>query len=186
MIDPVSDRYLMPSWLLAISGAAYAASTLRSWRWIAVLLVVAFPLGGLVNAIGIRHVGSANDAAGLPRPPALDGVIAVLRDVGVTHGFASHRHANILTVRSGAALDLCDVRFKPEPVPARWLDAESCFDPARLANGFFVLLAPDERDAEHVDAVTASLGVPSDVREADGYAIWLYRSGSASLGWLAR
>jgi hypothetical protein len=186
MVDPVSDRYLMPSWLLALAGAVFAASTSRSWRWIAVLLVLAFPLGGLVNALGIRHASSATDAAGLPRPPALGGVIAALRDLGVTRGFASHRYANVATVRSGAALELCDVRFKPEPMPARWLDAEACFDPARLANGFFVLLAPDERDGPHVAAITASIGVPSEVHEVDGYAIWLYRSGSASLAWLAR
>ena len=186
MVDPVSDRYLMPSWLLALAGAAFAASILPSWRWIAVLLVVAFPLGGLVNALGIRHAGSATDAAGLPRPPALDGVIAALRDLGVARGFASHRYANVLTVRSGASLDLCDVRFKPEPVPARWLDAEACFDPARLREGFFVLLAPDERDAAHAAAITASIGTPSGMREVDGYAIWVYQSDSASLTWLAR
>ena len=186
MVDPVGARYLMPSWLLALSGAVLAARALPSWRWIAVLLVIAFPVGGLLNAIGIRDAGSATDAAGLPEPPALDRVIAALRDGGLTHGFATHRYANVAVVRSGAALGLCDVRLQPEPAPARWLNASACFDPARYANGFFVLLAPDERDAAHASALTATIGVPTEVREADGYAVWLYRSGGGDTGWLAR
>lgn len=186
MVDAVSDRYLMPSWLLAVSGAVLAARALPSWRWMAVLLAIAFPLGGVLNAIGIRHAGSATDAAGLPRPPALDGVIAALRDTGVTRGFATHRQANVVIVRSEAALELCDLHFQPEPAPARWLNASTCFDPALYANGFFVLLAPDERDAAHTSALMATIGTPSEMREADGYAIWLYRSGRANLAWLAR
>ena len=186
MVDPVGDRYLVPSWLLAISGSVLAARTLRSWRPIALLLVIAFPLGGLLNAIGIRDAGSANDAAGLPRPPSIDGAIAALRDSGLTRGFATHRHANVATVLSGGDLELCDVHLQPQPTPARWLDAATCFDSARYANGFFVLLAPDERDAAHADVLSATIGAPSEVREADGYAIWIYRSGSANLAWLAR
>jgi len=151
-----------------------------------VLLVVAFPLGGALNAIGIEHGGSAADAAGLPRPPPVDGAIAALRETGLTRGFATHRHAGVATVRSGGELELCDVRLQPELAPARWLDAATCFDPARYRDGFFVLLGPDERDAAQANAISAAIGTPSDVREADGYAIWLYRSGSASLGWLAR
>jgi len=186
MVDPVSDRYLMPSWLLAISGAVIAARTLVTWRWIAVLLVIAFPLGGVLNAIGIRDAGSATDAAGLPRPPAMDGVIAVLRETGLARGFATHRYANVATVRSEGAVELCDMHLQPTPAPARWLDAAPCFDPARYANGFFVLLAPGERDTAHASALTATIGVPDEVREADGYAIWLYRGASADLAWLAR
>jgi hypothetical protein len=180
MTDPVSDRYLMPSWLLATSGAAVAARALPSWRWIAVLLVIAFPLGGFLNAIGIREAGSATDAAGLPRPPVIDGAIAVLRETGIARGFATHRYANVATVRSEGALELCDVHLRPAPAPARWLDAAPCFDAARYADGFFVLLAPDERDAARM------LAAPSEVREADGYTILLYRAGSGDPGWLAR
>ncbi|HVT32382.1 MAG TPA: hypothetical protein VHE32_07035, partial [Rhodanobacteraceae bacterium] len=150
------------------------------------LLVIAFPLGGLLNAIGIARAGSATDAAGLPRPPSLDGVVAALRDTGLSRGFASHRQAGVVTVRSGGDLDLCDLRFRPRPVPARWQDAATCFDPARYANGFFVLLAPDERDAAHARALAATIGTPRDVREVDGYAIWLYPGGSGKLDWLAR
>jgi len=186
MVDPVGDRYLIPSWLLAVSGAAIAARALPAWRWIAVLLVIAFPVGGVLNVIGIRTAGSAMDAAGLPRPPTLDGVIAALHDTGVARGFATHRYANVATVRSGGALQLCDVHLQPEPVPARWLDAATCFDPARYASGFFVLLAPDERDVAHTSALKATIGAPDDVRETDGYAIWLYRGGNGDLGWLDR
>ena len=186
MVDTVGDRYLMPPWLLCIAGIALGAPALPQWRWIAVLLVVAFPLGGLLNAIGIEGAGSPADAAGLPRPPSLDGAIAALRETGLTRGFATHRHAGVATVRSAGELELCDVRLQPELAPARWLDAATCFDPTRYADGFFVLLAPDERDAAQANAISAAIGTPSDVREADGYAIWLYRSGSASLGWLAR
>jgi hypothetical protein len=78
------------------------------------------------------------------------------------------------------------VHFAPKFEPLRWVDAETCFDPARYANGFFVLLAPDERDAAHTDALTATIGAPAEVREADGYAIWIYRSASGNLAWLAR
>jgi hypothetical protein len=186
MVDPVGDRYLIPSWLLAISGAVLAARSLPAWRWIAVLAVIAFALGGVLNAVGIRNAGSATDAAGLPQPPVLDGVIAALRGSGLSRGFATHRYASVATVRSDAALELCDVHLKPEPEPARWIDAESCFDRARYASGFFVLLAPGERDAAHASALTATIGVPDEVREADGYAIWLYRGASADLAWLAR
>jgi hypothetical protein len=186
MVDPVSDRYLMPSWLLAVSGTVFATRSLASWRSIAFLLVVAFPLGGLLNAIGIARAGSASDAAGLPRPPSLDGVVAALRDAGLARGFASHRAAGVVTVRSGGDLDLCEVRFRPQPVPARWQTAETCFDPERYASGFFMLLSPGERDAAHERALAATVGNPSDVREADGYAIWLYRGASGKLDWLAR
>jgi hypothetical protein len=186
MVDPVSDRYLIPTWMLTLSGAVLAARSLASWRWIALLLVVAFPLGGLLNAIGIARAGSATDAAGLPRPPSLDGVVAALRDAGFSRGFASHRHAGVVGVRSGAQIEMCDVLWQPQPVPARWQTAETYFDPARYANGFFMLLAPDERDAAHERALTAAIGIPGDVREADGYAIWLYPRGSGKLDWLAR
>lgn len=186
MVDPVGDRYLIPSWLLAVSGAALAARALPAWHWIAALLVIAFPLGGLFNAIGIRDAGSATDAAGLPEPPALDKVLAALRDAGLARGFATHRYANVALVRSGAALELCDVRLQPEPAPARWLNASACFDSARYANGFFVLLAPEERDAAHARALTSTIGTPTEVREVDGYAVWLYRGGSGATGWLAR
>ena len=101
-------------------------------------------------------------------------------------GFATHRYANVATVRSGAALEFCDVHVLPRLEPARWLDPASCFEASRYSGGFFVLLAPDERDAAHADALGATLGAPSEVREADGYAIWLYRGGSGDLGWLAR
>jgi hypothetical protein len=185
-VDPVGDRYLMPPWLLAISGAVLAASTLRAWRPIALLLVIAFPLGGVLNAVGIRDADSATDAANLPRPPSIDGAIAVLRDSGLTRGFATHRYANVATVRSGGELELCDVHLQPQPVPARWLNAATCFDPARYANGFFVLLAPDERDAMHASALRAAIGTPSAVREADGYAVWMFRNAGANLAWLAR
>lgn len=186
MVDPFGDRYLMAPWLLAVSGAVVAARALPQWRWIAVLLVIAFPLGGVLNAIGIRNAGSATDAAGLPRPPDVDGVVAALREAGIAHGFATHRYAGVATVRSGDAVEVCDVRFVPAPAPARWLDAATCFDPARYVNGFFVLLAPDERDAMHTSALAAAIGAPAEVREADGYAIWLYRGGNGNLGWLAR
>jgi hypothetical protein len=186
MVDPVGDRYLLPPWLLATSGAVLAARTLRLWRPIALLLVIAFPLGGVLNAIGIRDAGSATDAAGLPRPPSINGAIAALHDSGLTRGFATHRQANVATVLSGGELELCDVHLQPQLAPARWLNAAPCFDPARYAKGFFVLIAPDERDAAHTDALSATIGTPSEVREADGYAIWLYRNGSANFAWLAR
>jgi hypothetical protein len=186
MVDPVSDRYLMPPWLLAVSGAVFAVRPLAARRWIALLLVIAFVLGGWLNAVGIARAGSAMDAAGLPRPPPLDGVVAALRDTGLVRGFASHRSAGVVTVRSGGALDLCELRFRAQPVPARWQTAETCFDPARYASGFFVLLAPDERDAARVRALAATIGTPDGIREAGGYAIWLYPGASGKLDWLAR
>ena len=89
-------------------------------------------------------------------------------------------------MRSGAAIEACDLTLEPQLAPARWLDAETCFDPARYTDGFFVLLAPDERDAAHANALASKIGTPNEVREAGGYAIWLYRSGSGALAWLAR
>jgi len=109
-----------------------------------------------------------------------------LRETGLARGFATHRYANVATVRSEGAVELCDVHLQPTPAPARWLDAAPCFDPARYANGFFMLLAPDERDAANTGALSATLGAPDDVRDADGYAIWVYHAGNGDLAWLAR
>ncbi|HEY6893434.1 MAG TPA: hypothetical protein VI258_04650, partial [Rhodanobacteraceae bacterium] len=80
----------------------------------------------------------------------------------------------------------CDVHLQPTPAPARWLNAAPCFDPARYANGFFVLLASEERDAARAARLTATIGVPSEVREAGGYEIWTYLPGASDLAWLTR
>jgi hypothetical protein len=186
MVDPVSDRYLIPAWHLALVGFVVAVRAAPRWRWIAVLLIVAFPLGGVLNAIGIQRAGSAADAAGLPRPPSLDGVVATLYAGGFSRGFATHRYANAMTVRSDARIEACDILFDPQLRPARWLNAKTCTDPAIYADGFFVLLAPDERNESHGNTLRATIGAPSTVIDVEGYSIWAYRKESATLDWLSR
>jgi len=185
MVDPVSDRYLIPAWHLALVGFVVAVRAMPRWRWIAILFVVAFPLGGVFNAIGILRAGSS-DAAGLPRPPPLDGVLAKLYDGGFVRGFATHRYANAMTVRSEARIEACDILFDPQLRPARWLNTKTCTDPTIYVDGFFVLLAPDEQNKAHANAVRATIGEPSTVIDVDGYSIWAYRKESATLDWLSR
>jgi len=186
MVDPVSGRYLIPAWHLALVGFVVAVRATPRWRWIAILLVVAFPLGGVFNAIGIQRAGSSDDAAGLPRPPSLDGVLAKLYDSGFVRGFATHRYANAMTVRSDAHIEACDILFEPQLRPARWVNTKACADPAIYANGFFVLLAADERNESHANTLRAVIGEPSTVIDVEGYSIWAYRKESATLDWLSR
>ena len=186
MVDPIGDRYLIPAWHLALASAVVAARPIAHWRWIALLFVIAFALGGVFNAVGIQRSASAIDAAGLPRPPGLDAVIDAMRRTGLVRGFATHRYANATTVRSRGELQLCDVLLAKGISPARWINQTSCFDPARYAGGFFVLLAADEKDPARLAALQSTIGQPRDVMDVDGYSIWTYPAGSGDLAWLSR
>ena len=186
LVDAFGDRYLIPAWHIALVGMIVCASASAHWRSIAVAIAIAFVLGGVLNAIGIQSAHSASDRAGLPRPPPLDGVVATLRDRGYVRGFATHRYAGATVLRSDGQIEACDIAFAPELRPFRWLNAKSCFDRARYADGFFVLLAPDESDDAHRTILSESIGTPDIVADVDGYSIWMYAKGSANLDWLAR
>ncbi|MFI4970613.1 MAG: hypothetical protein ACHP7D_10440 [Lysobacterales bacterium] len=187
MVDAVSARYLIPVWMLALVVlAAACVRNIATWPWLAGLLTLAFPLGGLVNAMNIRNAHSSVDAAGLPHPPALDAAIAALNGSGFTHGFASHRYANAIDVRSGDKLRACDLLVAPEVRPLRFFNARACFDRVLYADGFFVLLAPEMRDARSIAKLRETIGVPYRVIDVEECQIWLYPEGSGDLGWLVR
>jgi hypothetical protein len=186
MVDPVGDRYLIPAWHLVVVGLVVAARPLVQWRWIATVFVIAFALGGVLNAIDIQRAGSSRDSAGLARPPELDGALDALRGTGIARGFATHRYANAATVRSLGELQLCDVLLDTTPRPARWINATSCFDATSYANGFFLLLAADEKNATLATTLRATMGQPGDVIEVGDYSIWTYPAGTGDLAWLSR
>jgi hypothetical protein len=185
LVDPLSARYLIPAWHLVLVGFVVASQSLPERRWIAALLVVAFPLGGLLNAGNIARANSSTDSAGFPHPPPLDALIDALRGSGLKHGFASHRYANAATVRSGGDLVVCDAQFGPNPQPARWLNERACQAPETYDEGFFFVLGPGESNAARDTAMRATLGEPADVISADGYAIWMYPKGTGRRDWLS-
>ncbi|MET0230563.1 MAG: hypothetical protein ABW186_06500 [Rhodanobacteraceae bacterium] len=186
LVDPLSARYLIPAWHLALVGFVIAVQALPRRNWIVALLVIAFPLGGLFNAIDIARAHSSVDAAGFPHPPPLDGLIEALRASGLKRGFATHRHANAATVRSAGEVVICDARFGPTPQPLRWLNERACFAPATYDEGFFFVLGPGEIDAAREASMRATLGEPANVISVDGYAIWTYPKGTGRRDWLSR
>ena len=186
LTDSLSVRYLIPAWHLALVGFVVASQSLAERRWVIALLVVAFPLGGLLNAGNIARAHSSTDAAGFPHPPPLDGLIEALRGSGLKRGFASHKFANAATVRSEGDVTLCDVQFDPAPHPMRWLNEHACTLPERYDDGFFVVLGPGESDAARDAAMRATVGAPATVIEADGYAIWIYPKDAGRRDWLSR
>lgn len=186
LVDPVADRYLIPAWHLGLTGLVIASIPLARWRYVAVLLVIAFPLAGVLNAVGIVRADASTDSAALAHPPPLDDVLTALRSGGARRGFSTHRYANAATVRSNGELELCDVLLIPELRPARAMNAKGCFDPATYADGFFVLLAPDERDETRTTKLRATIGPPQAVVNVGDYEIWAYPKGTGDLGWLSR
>jgi hypothetical protein len=186
LVDPLSARYLIPAWHLAIVGLVVASADLAARRWVVALLAVAFPLGGLLNAAGIARAHSSTDAAGFPHPPPLDGLIDALRGSGLKRGFAMHRYANAATVRSGGEVVICDARFGPNPQPMRWMNERACMAPETYDEGFFFVLGPGESTAARETAMRATLGAPASVIGADGYAIWTYPKGTGRRDWLSR
>jgi hypothetical protein len=185
LIDPLSARYLIPAWHLALVGFVVASQSLPQRRWITALLVLAFPFGGLLNAGNIARANSSTDAAGFPHPPPLDALIEALRGSGLKRGFASHRYANASTVRSGADIVLCDARFGPNPEPMPWLNERACHEPGTYEDGFFFVLGPGESDAAREAALRTTLGEPANVIGADGYSIWMYPKGTGRRDWLS-
>ena len=186
LVDPLSGRYLIPAWHLALVGLVVASADLAPRRWMVALLAAAFPLGGLLNAVDIARAHSSADVAGFPHPPPLDGLIGALRGSGLKRGFAMHRHANAATVRSGGEVVVCDARFGPKPEPMRWLNEQACTAPETYDDGFFFVLGPGETNAAREAAMRATLGAPANVISADGYAIWTYPKGTGRLDWLSR
>jgi hypothetical protein len=185
LVDALSARYLIPAWHLALVGLVVASQSFAERRWIVALLVVAFPLGGLLNAVNIARAHSPADVAGFPHPPPLDGLIEALRGSGLERGFALHRYANAATVRSGGDIVVCDARFGPNPEPMRWLNERACLASETYDDGFFFVLGPGESSAAREAAMRATLGAPANVILADGYAIWTYPKGTGRRDWLA-
>jgi hypothetical protein len=181
LVSPYSDRYLMPSWHLALVGVVVASSGRA--RIVVIALVGAFVLGGVLNAIGIARSPS-KDAVDLPHPPNVDALVASLVRDGPSVGFATHRFANVINLRSGSRIEPCDIAFAPHFRAAPYLAPRRCIDPARYAQGFFVVLAPEESD--DATKLRAAVGEPASIETAGGYAIWRYRAGEAKLDWLSR
>ncbi len=186
LADALSARYLIPAWHLALVGFVVASQSMAERRWIVALLVLAFPLGGLLNAGNIERAHSSTDTAGFPHPPPLDGLIEAVRGSGLKHGFASHRYANAATARSEGDITICDIGFDPAPQPMRWLNDRACAAPERYEDGFFIVLGPGESNAAREASMRATLGTPAKVISADGYSIWTYPKETGRRDWLLR
>ena len=68
----------------------------------------------------------------------------------------------------------------------RWLNEQACIAPETYDDGFFFVLGPGESNAARDALMRATLGVPTNVINADGYAIWTYPKGAGRRDWLSR
>lgn len=186
LYDPESIRYLMPS-LLAVLGlaAVIAVRTLREaargWaRRLAIGWLVALPLAALAAIPNVRPPAPRTYL--WPDAAELSAVADELVRRELSHGFALHLVANLLTLDTDGRARTCPVSFRNLVMPRRWLADTACFAAGALPERFFVVA--DQTD-EVRQAIRATL--PPELERfsvGDTYEVYVFRTAASPLDWL--
>jgi hypothetical protein len=182
---PEAARYVMPS-LLATFGLAVViavrelSGAVRVWRRIAIGWLVAVPLAALAAVPDARPPAPARYM--WPDAPELADVADELVRRGLTHGFAGHLAANLLTLDSHGAALTCRIAFRNVIMPERWLADTSCYTAAVLPERFYVVAYQTDDDRRVIRAT-----LPREIERfsvGDTYEVHVYRTRDASPAWL--
>jgi hypothetical protein len=181
---PEAVRYVMPSALatfgLAVVIAVRALAGTGPWRRLAVGWLAAVPLSALVAVPDARPPAPAPYL--WPDAPELARVADELVRRGLSHGFAGHLAANLLTLDSRGAALTCRIAFRNVVMPERWLADTSCYTASVLPERFYVVAYQGDDDRSVIRAT-----LPREIERfsvGDTYEVYVFRTRDASPAWL--
>jgi len=184
MVDPIgSARYLMPPLLMGLMllGASVVAPDFGGVkRCIAAVLLAALIVGS---------VGPGNPLSRLFKDPVAEpfaGTVEMLRQEGLSYGYASYWNAGVQSVMSDG-----DVRVRAIyivgalPIPMRHLSSEFWYSPKAWNGETFLLLEAHEVAAIDWGQMERHLGPPLRQFQFERFQIYVYKQNPALVlpGW---
>jgi hypothetical protein len=188
VVDLPTPRYLLPPLLLCLAALMTKLRMRLRSRALACSVatgafVLAFCGGALLRAPALAP--SARDPA-CAAPSRICELRAALIEHGLHKGYATYWEANVTTLASNGAIEVCPILAGARIKPFRWLVSDDCFDFPAAGDRYFVAFRRNEAARIDRDAYTADLGRPHLVAKVADYELWIYEPGPHRTDWLRR
>jgi hypothetical protein len=175
-----SPRYLVPcvaTGLLVTVCWLHEVGRVRRVRtgWLGFAMIGALLTLAPLQLVGKAFVDWRNPAAGLRGNPH-DGIVAALRNAGLTRGYATYWNAGALTVLSGGDVSVAPVVFSPGsfPAPFHHLSSERWYAPDWAAGRSFLLFDGGEAAELNRPALRKLAGDPSQTLRIGSFEVLVY------------